>query len=123
MISAVSNVSFGETSASNLINSPGLYSSQVAAEIPDTYEPSEGKKKSAKGAVLTTALLALAAFAGLGYMVKTNKLAKVDIAEGENFFKKIWLHTKNAGAKVGEWAESCYNTIAGWFTRSSNKAK
>ena len=124
MISAVSNVSFGDASA-DLISSPGKYSMQApVADMPvDSFE-SSGEKKSKKGlkAALITAGLALAAFVGLGYAVKTGKLKHVDIVEGDGFFKNLWVRTKNVGAKIGGWAESCYNTVAGWFGHKAEKA-
>ena len=125
MISAVSNVSFRGDAGADLISAPGKFSAQApVADMPaDSFE-STGEKKSKKGlkAALITAGLALAAFVGLGYAVKSGKLKHVDIAEGDGFFKSLWTRTKNVGAKIGGWAESCYNTVAGWFGHEGKKA-
>ena len=123
MIDAVSNVNFrGDVAGADLINAPGKYSVQApVADMPaDSFEKS-GEKKSHKGlkAFIGTALVALAAFAGLGYAVKNGKLSKVEIKEGESFFKTLWPKTKNLAVTIGEKAQSCYETVASWFGKKA----
>ena len=129
MIDAVSNVSFrGENSGADIINAPSKFSVQAPLpEAPvDSFERAGGEeKKSGKGlmAVIGTAIVALAAFAGLGYAVKKGHLEKVEVENVEGFFNKAWARIKNAGAYLGEKANSCYETVAGWFGREAKDAK
>lgn len=123
MIDAVSKVSFRGDAGADLINAPGKYSvpAQVTEMPADSFETT-GEKKSKKGlkAFLATAAIALLAFAGLGYAVKSGKLTKVDeIVKDANFYTRAVYHIRNAAAKVGGWAESCYYSIAGLFGRKT----
>lgn len=131
MIDAVSKVSFrGEaTGAQDLINAPGKFTAQ--APIPEAQADSfaksgaEENKKSGSGltAAICTAIAAIAIFAGLGYAVKNGKLEKVDLAKTEGFFNKTIARIKNAGVYIGEKANSCYETVAGWFGREAKDVK
>lgn len=122
MISAVSSVSFRGEGSPDIINAPGKFSAQPSvANIPaDSFEKNEEKKGGWK-ALLGVAIVALAAFAGLGYAVKSGNLAKVEAKDLENakFFEKAWAYTKNAGFWVGEKAQSCYEGIAGLFKKEA----
>ena len=126
MISAVSGISFkGETvNAQDLINSPGQFATIPQAEVPaDSFEKAgeeEKKKNTGLKVAIGTALVALAAFIGLGVAVHKGKLEHVDIP-AEGFFAKTKAHIKNAGAKVGEWADSCYNWATKLFGREGAK--
>lgn len=128
MISAVSGISFkGETvNAQDLINSPGQFASAPKSEVPvDSFEKAgEEKKKSNNGlkAAIGTAIVALGAFIGLGYAVRKGHLEHVDIP-AEGMFAKAKAHIQNAGVKVGEWADSCYNSIMKLFGREAKDAK
>lgn len=109
MISSVSNISF-KSNAQDLINSPGAFATQ-APKAEAAADEFVGKKKSKSAAgLITTLVVALAAFAGLGYAVKSGKLTKVENAE--KFMDK---YIKNPAAKVGGWAETCWNKITGLF--------
>lgn len=113
MISSVSNVSF--KSNQDLINSPGQFAAPAvkAESMPDEFV---SKKKSKAPLALGTALVvALATFAGLGYAVKSGKLAKVEGAE--KFMDKV----KNFGFSIGEKAEQCWNKITGLFSKKAEK--
>ena len=118
MIGSVSNVNFkGIDNSQDFINKPGAFSS--TPNIPnDSVELStkEEDKKSNTGVkvLIGTLIAGPAAFAGLGYAVKSGKLAKVEIPT-EGMFAKAWAHVKNAGVTVGKWAEKCWDTVAGWF--------
>lgn len=123
MINAVSNVGFrGTSSVQDLINSPGLYTRPMPAqsrELPaDTFEGTSKKKSGTKKFLLTLGA-GLAAFATLGYLVKSGKLAKVDVNSADNFFKKMWTHTKNASASVGDYAVKAWDAIAGLFGKKA----
>lgn len=128
MISAVSGISFkGEAvNAQDLINSPGQFSSAPQQEIPaDSFEKAEEEKKSSNTGLkvaIGAALVALAAFVGLGYAVRKGHLEHVDVP-AEGFFAKAGAHIKNAGVKVGEWADSCYNSILKLFGKEVKEAK
>lgn len=117
MIGSVSNVNFkGIDNSQDFINKPGAFS--ATPDIPnDSVELStkEDKKSNTGVKVLIGTLIAgLAAFAGLGYAVKSGKLVKAEIPT-EGMFAKAWAHVKNAGVTVGKWAEKCWDTVAGWF--------
>lgn len=115
MISSVSSVHFGNN-AQSLINDPGKFSQLPAAKVDapaDEFVPKN--KKSSKGGLATLAIVALAAFAGLGVAVKKGKLAKVENAE--KFMDKI----KNIGASIGGAAEKCWNKITGLFSKKADK--
>ncbi|MBO6088360.1 hypothetical protein J6P92_08465 [bacterium] len=129
MISAVSGISFkGETiNAQDLINSPGQFTTvPQQQEIPvDSFEKAgEEKKKSNTGlkVAIGVAVAALAAFIGLGYAVHNGHLERVDIP-ADGFLKKIGARIKNAGVKVGEWAESCYKSIMKLFGKEVKDTK
>jgi hypothetical protein len=126
MISAVSNVSFRGEGSSDIINAPSKYSAQPSAINPpaDSFEKADKEKKSGWKALLGVAIVALAAFAGLGYAVKTEKLVKVEAKELENagFFGKVGAYIKNAGYWVGEKAQSCYEGVAGLFSKETKEA-
>lgn len=113
MISAVNGVSFRGNDVQDLINSPGQYAVAKTSELPaDSFE----KKSKAPLAAGITALAALAAFAGLGYAVHNHHLEKIGKEMmPEKFFEKSWAYIKNTGHMVGEFAEKCYKTVAGWF--------
>lgn len=126
MINAVSGVGFrGTSSAQDLINSPGLYTrpmpTQSGGLAADTFEGSSTKKKSGTKKLLLTLGAGLAAFATLGYLVKSGKLAKVDVNSADNFFKKMWTHTKNASASVGDYAVKAWDAIAGLFGKKASE--
>ena len=131
MIDAVSNVNFrGDAAgAQDLINAPGKFSAQapIPAATADSFEKTgiEEDKKSGSGlsAAIAAAVVALAAFAGLGYAVRGKHIEKVDINSVEGFFNKAWARVKNAGVYVGEKANSCYETVAGWFGKEAKDAK
>lgn len=122
MVNSISGVGFrGDTAAvsnQDLINAPGKYT--TTAEIPaDSFEKEGASKKSKKVGILATLAVALAAFAGLGYAVKSGKLTKVtDMPEG--FFAKTWAHIKNAAHWVGNGAGKCWDTVAGWFGKGAD---
>ena len=126
MISAVSGISFkGETvNAQDLINSPGQFATVPQQEMPaDSFEKAgEEKKKSNTGlkVAIGAAVVALAAFIGLGYAVRKGHLEHVDVP-AEGFFAKAGAHIKNAGVKVGEWADSCYTSIMKLFGKDVAK--
>ena len=126
MIGAISNVSFGEATAQDLINSPGKYSVQpkIADTPADSFESESSKSSNKKGLIAagTALVVALAAFAGLGYAVKSGKLTKIENTEAiEGTFKKLWAKTKNVGFSIGEYAEKCYNnTLGKWFNKSED---
>ncbi len=131
MIDAVSNVNFrGDVAGSNdIINAPSKFS--VQAPISDTPADSfekagtEESKKSGNGLAVAigAAIAAIAIFAGLGYAVKNGKLEKVDLDKTEGFFNKAWARVKNAGVYIGEKANSCYETVAGWCGKEVKDAK
>lgn len=128
MINSVSNVGFrGVNNAQDLINSPGVYSNSIPDMPADSLDISRAEmpqeKKSNTGVIVLvgTLIAGLAAFAGLGYAVKSGKLAKVEVPT-EGMFAKAWAHVKNAGVTVGESAGKCWDTVAGWFGRGSKKA-
>ena len=128
MISSISNnVHFrGEAvSAQDLINSPGNFSANIPADKPDTFEKApfeeENNEKSYLPAIIGTAVAALAAFVGLGVAVKKGKLEKVEVAEADSFFKKLWTRTKNVGFSIGEAAGKCYDKIAKLFGKETEK--
>lgn len=121
MVNSVSGVSFrGDTAAvsnQDLINAPGKYT--TTAEIPaDSFEKEGVPKKSRKKGIIATLGLALAAFAGLGWAVKTGKLKKVEAPEG--FFKKAWSYVQNAAHWVGEKAGKCWDSVRGLFGKKSD---
>lgn len=124
MINSVSGVSFGNNvnATQDLINSPGKYTNVTTPEVPaDSYESTE-KKSSAKKGIIATLLIGLAAFAGLGYAVKSGKLSKVtEMPEG--FFNKAWAKTKNVGHSIGKAAANCWDTVAGWFGKGAKAAE
>ena len=122
MVNSVSGVSFrGDAAAvsnQDLINAPGKY---TTAEIPaDSFEKEGAPKKSKKTGIIATLGLALAAFAGLGWAVKSGKLTKAEAPEG--FFKKAWAYVQNAAHWVGEKAGNCWDTVAGWFGKKAGDA-
>ena len=128
MISAVSKISFRGEGTQDIINAPGKFSAQPSiTEVPaDSFEKSDSEgSKSGWKKLLAVAIVALAAFAGLGYAVKAEKLAKVDIdkLENANFFGKAWARIKNGCFWVGEKAEGCYDAIAGLFNKESKVAE
>lgn len=132
MIDAVSKVSFlGETvGAQDLINAPGKFTAQapIPAATTDSFEKTniDEDKKSGNGlvAAISTAIAAIAIFAGLGYAVKTGKLEKVDLAKTEGFFNKALARIKNAGVYIGEKANNCYeSTLGKWFSREAKDTK
>lgn len=130
MIDAVSNVNFRGEAANvqDLINAPGKFSSQapLPAAAADSFERADSEeKKSGNGLAIAigAAVAALAAFAGLGYAVRKGHLEKVDVNNVEGFFNKAWARIKNAGAYVGEKANSCYDTVAGWFGKEAKDVK
>ena len=123
MISAINNVSFGNNQ--DLINSPGQFSATAIPENkPDTFEMEDENKKSNNGlkALLGTALVALAAFVGLGVAVKKGNLVKVDVP-AEGFMAKVKAKVKNFGFSVGEQAKKCYEKVAGWFSKGEKATK
>ena len=116
MISAVRNVSFGE-SAQDLINAEGKYNAQPKIEdMPaDSFESKKSNKAAAAAGIGALALLAAAA--GLGYAVHNDKFAKVAAEEIKDMKlgSKIWAYTKNAGHYVGEKADALYKWCASFF--------
>lgn len=110
MISSVSSVNFGNSPID--LSSPGKFSQAQAAKAePDAFV---GKKKSkAPVSLATLAIVALAGFAGLGYAVKSGRLAKVEGAE--KFMDKL----KNVGASIGEAAQNCWNKVKGLLSKKS----
>ena len=123
MISAINNLSFGN--AQDLINSPGQFSTiATPASKPDTFEIEGENKKSNKGLkiLLGTALVALAAFVGLGVAAKKGHLTKVDVP-AEGFMAKAKAKVRNFGFSVGEQAQKCYDKVAGWFSKGEKTAK
>ncbi len=114
MINSVSNISF--KSNQDLINSPGQFASPSAKmeAAPDEFV-TEKKKSKAPVTLATLAILALAGFGGLGYAVKSGKLAKVEGAE--KFMDKV----KNFGFSIGEAAEKCWNKITGLFSKKAEQ--
>lgn len=121
MIDAVSNINFrGETVSQDILSSPGKFSTQVSVDKPDSFERFNNQDKKSGSALKTaiaTAIVALGAFAGLGYAVKNKKIEKVDLEKTEGFVKKAWAHIKNAAVYVGEKAEKCYETVAKKFKK------
>ena len=120
MIGAISNVSFkGEA---DLINAPGKYSIQPRTEeMPaDSFE-----KKSNKAAVAAGvgALALIAAAVGLGYAVKTGKIAKVENADAiEKTYDKLKAKATNLAVSIGEQVNKCYdNTIGKWFGKKAEQ--
>lgn len=107
MINAVSNVNFGASTIN--LSDPGKFSKPV--------QPSHQGSKSHKGkAALSLAVLALGAYAGLGYAVKSGKLVKsTEIPEG--FFNKSWTKIKDCAFSVGETAKTCIEKIQKLFGR------
>lgn len=116
MINSVSNIAFRNNAvpAGKDLAAPGKYS---ALEMqPDSFE-SEGKsKKSKKGLAigLGTLAVAIGAFAGLGYAVKSGKLKSVEGAE-----KFVDKYLKNPAVKVGEFAETCWTKVTNLFSRKA----
>ncbi len=118
MLSSVSNISFraNEMNAQDLISSPGQFASSApAAELPaDSFEMEGSKKKKSGGKKLAaTLLVALGAFAGLGYAVKKGHLEKTTINDADSFFKKLLPKTKNLGHTIGEYAVKCWDSTIG----------
>lgn len=123
MVSAINSVSFGNTQ--DLINSPGRFTTIATPEMkPDSFEMEGENKKSHTGlkALIGIALVALAAFIGLGAAFKKGNLKKVEIPT-EGFIAKAKAKIQNFGYDVGEKAEACYKTIAGWFGKGEKAAK
>jgi hypothetical protein len=124
MISSVSGISFR---SNDLINSPSKYSvtAQTKPMISKSFdnEDFDNKKSHIGTTLLATGAVALATFAGLGYAVKTGHLEKVNIAEGEGFFNTLWPKTKNLAYTIGEKAQTCWETVAGWFGKKAKDAK
>jgi len=126
MISAVSGISFkGENvNAQDLINSSGQFATAPKSEVPvDSFEKAgEEKKKSNTGlkAAIGTAIIALAAFIGLGYAVRKGHLEHKDIP-AEGMFAKAGAYVNNAAETVGKWADSCYTSIMKLFGRDVAK--
>ena len=122
MIGAINNVSFGNSQ--DLINSPGQFSTTAIPEAkPDTFEMEDENKKSHTGlkVLIGTALVALAAFVGLGVAVKKGKISKVDVP-AEGFMAKAKAKAQNFGFSVGEQAQKCYEKVAGWFGKGKKAA-
>ena len=122
MISAINNVSFGNTQ--DLINSPGQFTTAAIPEMKsDSFEMEGEKKKSHTGlkVLIGTALVALAAFIGLGVAVKKGSLNAVEVPT-DGFMAKSKAQIQNFGVKVGEAAEKCYDKVAGWFGRGEKAA-
>ncbi len=123
MISAINNVSFGNNQ--DLINSPGQFTTMPATPEmkPDSFEMEGEKKKSHTGlkVLIGTALVALAAFIGLGVAVKKGNLKAVEVPT-EGFMAKTKAQAQNFGVKVGEAAEKCYDKVAGWFGKGEKAA-
>ena len=115
MINSVSNISFKNNQ--DLINSPGQFAASAPKmdAAPDEFV-SEKKKSKAPLALGTALVVALATFAGLGYAVKSGKLAKVENAE--KFMDK---YIKNPAVSVGEAAEKCWNKITGLFSKKAEQ--
>ncbi len=115
MISSVSGVSFrgdASTNISDLINSPGKYTTAAAAqEVPADSFVSEGKaekKKSHTGAIIGTIVgLLAAAYIGLGIAVHKGKLS--EIPEPAGFMDK----TKNFFHKIGKSADDLWLKVRG----------
>lgn len=125
MISAVNNVSFGD-SAQDLINSPGQFTTMASVPEmkPDSFEMENGKKKSHKGlkALLGVVVVALAAFIALGVAVKKGNLKSIEVPT-EGAMAKAKAKIQNFGVKVGEKAESWYESIAKMFNKGEKAAK
>ena len=120
MISAVSNISFrGDMPAVDL-SSPSKFTAAPVADMPadrvDFSRDEEQTSKTGRNIAIGTVIAALAAFAGLGYAVKTGKITEMEVP-AEGFVAKSKAYINNAAHKVGSWGESCYNTVAGWFNK------
>ncbi len=113
MISAVSNVNFGNTGID--LSAPGKFS--IAPHPNYSVEEPKSGKKGLK-TVLALAVIALGGFIGLGYAVKNGKLAKsTEIPEG--FFKKSWTKIKDFGFTIGESGQSFIERVQGWFGKKA----
>lgn len=123
MISAVNGVSFGNSQ--DLINSPGQFTTMAPTPEmkPDSFEMEGEKKKSHTGlkVLLGTAIVALAAFIGLGVAVKKGSLTKVEVP-AEGTIAKAQAKVKNFGVKVGEKAADWYESIMKMFGRGEKAA-
>lgn len=126
MIDSISSVSFKANDMQNLIGAPGQFPAVAQQPAVDSFvrEGEEEEKSSNTGlkVLLGTAIASLAAFIGLGYAVKSGKLTKVEVPT-EGALAKVMAHIKNFGVTVGEKAESCYKTIAGWLGRGEKAAE
>lgn len=123
MINSVSKINFcaadAVSNAQDLLSSPGQFSAAapIPENVPDSFEKQGAEektsKKTATKAIIAAAVATVAAFAALGYAVKSGKLNKVNTAETEGFFSKAWAHVKNAGYTVGDFAGKCWDKTIG----------
>ena len=117
MLKSVSNVSFGQTTASKPVdlNAPQKY------PRPDASVPQAEPKKKSNKFLKAVAGLVVAAAVVTGAMVAGNKLGwfdKLAQSAGKNWIKNSAEWLNNSGEKIAEFGMNCFNKVKGLFSKA-----